>query len=266
MDKHYESIVKENTILSDKINTHLFSENKDKQDVDDEKAKYLKETILNMQFLNNCLFGIYLVLLIGLAYILHTKPLDIRAKISIVLVLLLYPFFISGLQDNLRFIYNFLFSASIYNNVSTVPESNEVINNNVTNTNRLDDNIVEYNSLVKENSILDTKNINNKNDSLVNSRNSIFTSEQSNYYKTVNEYLFYLYYLCVLAFMYVLFATAAFPFNIYIKMIIVVLLAGYPFYIDMLVFGLIYVFTVLYKLVMSQPYKDSNAKYDTVVY
>jgi hypothetical protein len=267
MDKHYDSVLKENTILSDKINTHLFSVNQDKQDVDDEKSKYLKETILNMQFINNCLFGIYLILLIVLVYILNTKPLDIRAKIAIALVFLLYPFFISGLQDNLRFIYNFLFSASVYNNVSTVPESYELINDNTSNVYKSDDNKeVDYTSLVKENSILDTKNVNNTNDKLLNSRNSVFTADQSEQYKTLNGYLFILYYICSLGFVYVLFATTAFPFDIYIKMVMIVLLAGYPFYIDMLVIGLIYVFTVLYKLIMGQPYKDPDAKYDTVVY
>ena len=266
MYKHYENIMKENTILSDKINTHLFSENKDKQEVHDEKSKYLKETILNMQFLNNCLFGIYLILLVGLAYILYTKSLDIRAKLSLFLLLLLYPFYISGLQDNFRFIYNFLFSETTHINVSTVPESNEVTHNNETTFNKQDDNSAFYGALSKETSILDTKISNVKNNSLMNIRNSNFTSEQSVYYKSVNNYLFYFYYLCMFGFIYELFATSIFPFNIYVKILLVVLLAGYPFYIDMLVGGLIYVFTVLYKLVMSQPYKDPDAKYDTVVY
>jgi cation transport ATPase len=266
MLNQYENVLKENTILNDKINTHLFSENKDKQDVDDEKSKYLQETILNMRFLNNCLFGIYFTLFVGLAYTIYNKDLDIRAKIALFLLFLLYPFYISALQDNLRFIYNFLFSSTTNINTTSLPESNELINNNTSNIDKTEEKEVDYNALVKENSILETKVTNNKNDSLLNSRNSMFTAEQSEYYKTINSYLFILYYLCALGFVYVLFATAAFPFNIYLKITLVVLLAGYPYYVDMLVIGLIYILTVLYKLIMGQPYKDSNAKYDTVVY
>jgi hypothetical protein len=266
MTKQYENVVKENVILNDKINTYMFSENKGKQDIDDEKSKYLQETILTMRFINNCLFGIYLTLFAGLAYTIYNKDLNVKAKIALFLVFLLYPFFISALQDNLRFIYNFLFSASTNINTSSVPESNEVVNNNATNIYNSYDNEVDYNALVKENSILGTKVTNNKNDSLVNSRNSIFTADQSEQYKTMNSYLFILYYLCVLGFIYVLFATASFPFNIYIKIIIVVLLAGYPYYIDMITIIIMYVLTVLYNLIMGQPYKDPNTKYDTVVF
>jgi hypothetical protein len=266
MEKQYNTIIKENTILNDKINTHMFSENKDKQDVDVEKSKYLKETILNMRFFNNCLFGIYLTLFAGLAYIIYNKPLNYKAKIALVLVFLLYPFFISGLQDNLRFIYNFLFSASTNINTSSVPESNELLNTNISNIHKTNDDDINYNSLLKENSILSTKESNNKNESLMNSRNSIFTAGKSEYYKTINNYLFILYYLCVLGFIYVLFATAAFPINIYLKITLVVLLAGYPFYIDMVAIGVIYVITVLYKLIMGQPYKNSDSQYDTVVF
>jgi len=266
MTKQYENVAKENTILNDKINTHMFSENKDKKDIDDEKSKYLQETILTMRFINNCLFGIYLTLFAGLAYTIYNKDLNVKAKIALFLVFLLYPFFISALQDNLRFIYNFLFSATTNINTSSLPESNELINDNTSNIHKTEENEVDYNALVKENSILGTKVSNNKNDSLVNSRNSIFTADQSEQYKTMNSYLFILYYLCALGFIYVLFATASFPFNIYLKIIIVVLLAGYPYYIDMITIMLMYVLTVLYNLIMGQPYKDPNTKYDTVVF
>jgi hypothetical protein len=192
--------------------------------------------------------------------------LDVRAKIALFLVFLLYPFYISALQDNLRFIYNFLFSATTKINTSSIPESNELINDNASNIYKSDAEEVNYNALVKENSILDTKNVNTTNDKLLNSRNSVFTADQSEQYKTLNGYLFILYYICALGFVYVLFTTTAFPFNIYLKIIMVVLLAGYPFYIDMITIVLMYVFTVFYKLIMGQPYKDADAKYDTVVF
>jgi len=263
MLNQYENVAKENTILNDKINTLMFSENKGKKDIDDEKSKYLQETILTMRFINNFLFGIYLILFVGLAYTIYNKDLDVRAKIALFLLFLLYPFYISALQDNLRFIYNFLFSATTKINTSYVPESNELINNNTSNIHKPEENEVDYNALLKENSILETKVTNNENDKTMNSRNSIFTAEQSEQYKTMNSYLFMLYYLCALGFVYVLFATTAFPFNIYIKIIVVVLLAGYPYYIDMITIAIMYVLTVLYKLVMGQPYKDPDAKYDT---
>ena len=63
MDKQHDSINKENNILNDKIYNQLFSVNSDKQELDDEKSKYLKDVIIDMRFMNNCLFGIYLVLL-----------------------------------------------------------------------------------------------------------------------------------------------------------------------------------------------------------
>lgn len=263
MLNQYENVAKENTILNDKINTLMFSENKGKKDIDDEKSKYLQETILTMRFINNFLFGIYLALFVGLAYTIYNKDLDVRAKIALFLLFLLYPFYISALQDNLRFIYNFLFSATTKINTSYVPESNELINNNTSNIHKPEENEVDYNALVKENSILETKVTNNENDKTMNSRNSIFTAEQSEQYKTMNSYLFMLYYICALGFVYVLFATTAFPFNIYLKIIVVVLLAGYPYYIDMITIAIMYVLTVLYKLVMGQPYKDPDAKYDT---
>jgi len=267
MDKNYISAQKENKLLIDKINTHMFSENQDKQDVDEEKTKYLKETILYMRFFNNCLFGIYLMLFAGSTYLLINKPLDNRAKIALILLFLLYPFFISGLQDNLRFIYNFLFSATTNINTTSIPESNEAVNNKTTvSIQDSDERLVKYHTVSKENSILETKVTNNANESLMNSRNSVFTASKSDYYKDLNGYLFILYYLSALGFIYVLFATNAFPIGIYFKMGVVILLAGYPYYIDILVGGLIYLVTILYKLVMGQPYKDSNAKYDTVVF
>ena len=264
MENHYDSIIKENNILHDKINTHLFSVNSDKQELDDEKSKYLKDVIIDMRFMNNCLFGIYLVLLVGLAYIIYNKELDIRAKTSLVLLFLIYPFFISGLQDNLRFIYNFLFSATTNINVSSVPDKNELINTNVPNNNTDNDNEVNYNSLSKENSILDTKITNFGNNSVTNVRHSEFTLDKSDSYKSINVYLFYFYYICVLGFLYQLFATDAMPFNIYVKIFVVIALAGYPYYVDIIAEFLIYVFTLLYKLTMSQAYKHPNAKYDTV--
>uniref|UniRef100_A0A6C0LC19 Uncharacterized protein n=1 Tax=viral metagenome TaxID=1070528 RepID=A0A6C0LC19_9ZZZZ len=263
MLNQYENVVKENTILNDKINTHMFSENKGKKDIDDEKSKYLQETILTMRFINNCLFGVYLTLFAGLAYTIYNKDLNIKAKIALFLVFLLYPFYISALQDNLRFVYNFLFSATANINTSSLPESNELINNNTSNIHSSEEKEVDYNALLKENSILETKVTNIKNDKTMNSRNSIFTAEQSEQYKTMNSYLFVLYYLCVLGFVYVLFATASFQFNIYLKVTLVVLLAGYPYYIDMIAIAIMYVLTVLYKLVMGQTYKDPHAKYDT---
>jgi len=219
-----------------------------------------------MRFVNNCLFGIYLTLFAGLAYIIYSKPLNIKAKIAIILLFLLYPFYISALQDNLRFIYNFLFSATTNINTSSLPESNELINNNTSNIHKTEEKEIDYNALVKENSILETKVTNNQNDKLTNTRNSIFTADNSENYKTINGYLFLLYYLCALGFVYVLFATTAFPFNIYLKITLVVLLAGYPYYVDLITIALMYVLTVLYKLIMGQPYKNPDAKYDTVVF
>jgi hypothetical protein len=224
MEQQHESISKENTVLTNKINTYLFSENKDKQHVDDVKTIYLKETIANMRILNNYLFGIYLLLFTGLAYLIYNMTLNIRAKVALLLVFLLYPFYINALQDNVRFIYNFLFSETTNINTSSIPESNELLNDNISSISSSDNIVVNYNSIAKENSILDTKVTNNMNLSLMNTRQSIFTSEQSLFYKTINNYLFIIYYLCVLGIIYELFATTGFPFNIYIKITITILI------------------------------------------
>jgi hypothetical protein len=115
----FKSINRQNNILSDKINKIKYNEIHDKQDVNIEKALYVKDSIYYLRIFNNYLFGFYIVLLFILAYLFYKKDLPLIGKILVLVLLLLYPFFISGLQDNLRFIYNFLFSETTNINVST---------------------------------------------------------------------------------------------------------------------------------------------------
>jgi hypothetical protein len=257
---NYFQLFKENSIFNNDLNSDIKNKESDNKLVNEENAKYLTYSNSQLRFANNVLFGIYLFLLCILAYILYNKNMPYKAKIIILLILLLYPFYISALQDNLRFLYNFLFSGSTNIN-ETVARDNitEISNSHKYGTSGS----IYYDGLTKENSVIDTKTNNIKKDSSTNDRNSVLTSVETENYKYLNTGLFYIYYICVVGFLYVLFATSNFPFNIYLKIVIIILLAGYPYYINMVANYLIYLITMIYSTIMARTYKDPNNKYDT---
>jgi len=133
MDKYYENIAIENLTLTSHLNNYMFSKKNEKQIVGDENSQYLTEMIKTLRFTNNILFGFYLVLIIVLVYILYNKKEIIwKAKVALVSFLLMFPFFISGFQDTLRFTYNFIFSSTTNINVSTIPEYNNETMDDIT--------------------------------------------------------------------------------------------------------------------------------------
>ena len=265
MDKYYENILNQNKFLNNKINTDKFSEKVDNQHIHDAKSNYLNDTTNYMRFLNNVLYGIYLILLAVLGYLLYNKTMSYKAKIAIFTLLLLYPFFISALQDNLRFIYNFLFSDTTNVNQVVEADNKTELSNNYESNNDIDnDDSLDYNNISHENSIIETKTNNINNESSTNFRNSLFTSYSSETYKNINAYLLYFFYACGVGFLYELFATDAFPFNIYLKIFIVILLVGYPYYVDSIAVFVLYAINLMYSLIMGYAYKDPNSKYDTI--
>jgi len=101
--KYYARIVGENNYLN-----NLSNENIDELTTNDVKPEYLKNSRLFLRYLNNVFFGIYYILVFILAYFLYFKSISNIAKFLLILILLLFPFFITNLQDNLRFLYNFI--------------------------------------------------------------------------------------------------------------------------------------------------------------
>jgi len=263
MNQYYDAIVNENKLLTNQTTTDFLNEKTDNQDVEDQRSSYLNLSNLNLRYINNVLFGIYLLLFIVLAYLIYSKNMPWKGKLAILLLLLLYPFFISSLQDNLRFLYNFLFSDTTNINTSEVENNDSKLKNNYTPSSDL--NSKQYDSIRKENSILDTANTNTIQDSETNDRHSILISTETENHKYWNIFLLVSYYLCFAGFLYVLFTNPVFTFSIYLKVVLVLLLAAYPFYINKVVNFLMYLLTMLYSLIMTQTYKDPNAKYDTII-
>jgi len=254
---YYNSLNYENELLDNKINTYNKNELKDKQELFDEKKVHVNESINTIKFINNIMFGIYLLLVIVLGCFLYNKDMSYKAKILLLLLLLMYPFFITGLQDNIRFIYNYFFSETTRINIP-VKKNNitELSDNYDTSINRNDENnIINYKKYNKQNSIIQTRIDNIKNDSSTNIRSSFYKQEKTNNYAYLNSLLLFVYYACVLGLLYELFLTDSFPFNKYIKIGIFLLTALYPFYINMVTELLIFTFSMIYAIISGQAYK-----------
>jgi len=264
MDKYYENIALENLTLTNNLNLNMFSKKNEKHIVGDENSLYLTDMVKTLRFTNNVLFGFYLLLIVVLVYILYNKKEIIwKAKVALVSFLLLFPFFISGFQDTLRFIYNFLFSSTTNINITTIPEYETEIKDDITLIKNGNNDFQKYQGINLQNSIFDTKIENIKRKSTMNYRNSDFYNEKTSYYKNVNMVLFIIYYSCVIGFLYELFVLNTIKVDIYVKIGIVVLLGGYPFYAGWLSKFLIYIFTMIHTSVMVKAYKDPGNEYDT---
>jgi hypothetical protein len=262
MNNYYNGIIKENQLLNSKINNNLFSDKVNSQAVVDEKAKYLKDTINDMRFINNIMFGIYAFLLAILAYLLYSKTMSLKIKVALFLLVFLYPFYISGLQNNLRFIYNFLFSQTTKVNIPVLPNNtSDSINEHKSMLTDTDSQLNTHEQLLKENSIVDTKIGNLTNGSTTDTRNSLFSVTGTSFYKNLSTALFFVYYICLLGFIYLMFTKI--KFNIYVKIAVLVLLGTYPFYADILSKLVIYLLSFLYSIIMVQPYTDPELKYNT---
>ena len=264
MDKYYENVAIENLTLTSHLNNYIFSKKNEKNIVGDENSQYLTDMVKTLRFTNNILFGFYLLLIMVLVYILYNKKEIIwKAKVALVTFLLLFPFFISGFQDTLRFIYNFLFSSTTNINVTTIPGYNNETIDDITIIKNSNNKFQTYQGINLQNSIFDTKIDNIKKTSTINYRNSDFYSENTGFYKNVNLVLFILYYICVLGFLYELFVLNVIKVDIYVKIGIVILLSGYPYYAGWLSKFLIYIFTLIHSTVMVKPYKNPVNEYDT---
>jgi hypothetical protein len=203
-----------------------------------------------------------IILLLLLAYLLYNNTLPWKNRGAIFLLLLLYPFFISSLQDNLRFLYNFLFSSTTNINTSASKETNsDTLNNYKSDPTKRDE--IQYNQVKKENSMISTTYTNLMNNSNKNDRQSIFKATESYNLNFWNFALLILFYFVVAIFIYYLFTSTVLSFSIYLKIVIVLIIVPYPFYCDIVANFIIYLFSLLYSLVMVKTYKDPKSKYDT---
>ena len=188
--------------------------------------------------------------------------MSLKIKIALFLLVLLYPFYISGLQNNLRFIYNFLFSQTTKVNIPVLPNNtSDSVNEHESMPIDTDSELNTHEQLLKENSIVDTKITNITSDSITDTRNSLFSVTGTSFYKNLSTALFFIYYICLLGFIYLMFTKI--KFNIYVKIAIIVLLGAYPFYADILSKLVIYLLSFLYSMIMVKTYTDPDLKYNT---
>jgi len=104
-EKYYGNVMRENNMLNNKI-----KEQKDIYSPDNDKVTYFKTTTESLIYFNNMLYIFYCILLIVLAYFVYNKNMTRVTKILLITLFVLFPFFISNFQDNLRFAYKYFFT------------------------------------------------------------------------------------------------------------------------------------------------------------
>jgi len=120
-----------------------------------------------------------------------------------------------------------------------------------------------FENVITENNAINAKIDSESSKSAGEIRDSTFLTEKKNRYTTINKFLLAVYYICFLGFIYEVFVLNIMNLNIYVKIIVIVLFAGYPFYINWASEFVIYLFTLLYSLFVSKVYKDPQSQYDT---
>jgi hypothetical protein len=103
-DQYHDAVHSENIRLNNNINP-----TNEEYSTDDSKLFYMTGTKESLRIVNGIIFTIYYALIIILVYFIYNKDINIIVKISLIIVLALFPFYITELQDNLRFLYNIAF-------------------------------------------------------------------------------------------------------------------------------------------------------------
>jgi hypothetical protein len=81
----------------------------DNYSTDTNKPKYLEQTSSTLKFINNIVFIVYYFLIFVLMIFLYDKEITFSSKAILIIILLLFPFFITELQDNFKTLYFNLF-------------------------------------------------------------------------------------------------------------------------------------------------------------
>jgi len=272
MEKFYYAIDDQNHILNEKTNKDNFREKKEETTTNDQTISYLSKTVIDLRFVIDVMFYIYMFLVLILTYFLYiNKTIFWKSKIATISFLLIFPFFINSFQDNLRYLYNFLFSASTNVNTVSIKEKDpdsitqykfkkhkgkfikrEVLDRGVT-----------YHVVENQNALIDNQVENIQKKAVTNFRHSEFFNGKADYYKSTYKILFYVYYICVLGFLYELFVNDSMKIDIYKKMALVLVIGTYPFYCDFVSKSLIFIGTLLYSFMMSKTYKHPYDQYNS---
>jgi hypothetical protein len=100
-EQYYDAVRAENNMLDNNKIQSL-----DNYSTDDSKSFYILSTIDSIRLLNNIMFIIYYLLILILVYFIYNKNIPTYSKLILFLILLLFPFFITQMQDNLRYVYH----------------------------------------------------------------------------------------------------------------------------------------------------------------
>jgi len=99
-EQYYDALHSENSMLNNNMKQTL-----DNYSADTNKPKYLEDTASTLKFINNIVFIMYYFLIFVLVFFLYDKEIPFSSKAILVIILLLFPFFITELQDNLKTLY-----------------------------------------------------------------------------------------------------------------------------------------------------------------
>uniref|UniRef100_A0A6C0JHF3 Uncharacterized protein n=1 Tax=viral metagenome TaxID=1070528 RepID=A0A6C0JHF3_9ZZZZ len=102
-EQYHDALKSENKILDNHS-----KETVDSYSTDNSRNFYLFETKDILTTMNDYFSMIYYFLLIIFAYFIYYKPIPMYSKIILLIILFLFPFFITELQDNLRFVYKYV--------------------------------------------------------------------------------------------------------------------------------------------------------------
>jgi hypothetical protein len=102
-EQYFDAVHSENNMMDNNKKTTM-----DKYSADASKPVYINKSSNSLDTVNNIIFVVYYVLLFVLVYFLYNKEYPIFSKIILFIVLLLFPFYITDLQRNLKLAYNYL--------------------------------------------------------------------------------------------------------------------------------------------------------------
>jgi hypothetical protein len=103
-DQYHDAVHSENIRLNNNLKPTT-----EEYSTDDSKLFYMTRTKETLKIVNNIIFVIYYALIIVLVFFLYSREFNVTIKIILILVLVLFPFYITKLQDHLRYIYRIIF-------------------------------------------------------------------------------------------------------------------------------------------------------------
>jgi hypothetical protein len=102
-DQYHDAVHSENIRLNNNLKP-----TKEDYSTDDSKLFYMTGTQETLKFVNNIIFIIYYALIIVLVFFLYSREFHVTIKIILILVLVLFPFYITKLQEHLRYVYRII--------------------------------------------------------------------------------------------------------------------------------------------------------------